>query len=103
MHCIFLLANVSVGVSSIVLNRFVVYFDLGLGGSFRSYNAIGSSEQTVLKLEEEARQAEVDELVLDDQLGKLHSEFVAAKQGFLKIPEALKGMPKMNPKGSLMF
>ncbi|KAL3566811.1 hypothetical protein D5086_032226 [Populus alba] len=66
---------------------------LGLGGSFRSYNAVASTEQTVLKLDE------VDGLVLDGEVAKIRGEFEAAKQGFLRIPEAVKGMPKMNPEG----
>lgn len=65
----------------------------GLGGSFRSYNAVASTEQTVLKLDE------VDGLVLDGEVAKIRGEFEAAKQGFLRIPEAVKGMPKMNPEG----
>lgn len=65
----------------------------GLGGSFRSYNAVASTEQIVLKLDE------VDGLVLDGEVAKIRGEFEAAKQGFLRIPEAVKGMPKMNPEG----
>jgi hypothetical protein len=68
---------------------------LGLGGSFRSYNAVASTEQIVLKLDE------VDGLVLDGEVAKIRGElFEAAKQGFLRIPEAVKGMPKMNPEGA---
>jgi len=67
---------------------------LGLGGSFRSYNAVASTEQPVLKLDE------VDGLVLDGEVAKIRGEFEAAKQGFLMIPEAVKGMPKMNPEGA---
>ncbi|KAJ6731663.1 hypothetical protein OIU79_002902 [Salix purpurea] len=65
----------------------------GLGGNFRSYNAFASTEQTVLKLDE------VDGLVLDGEVARIRGEFEAAKQGFLRIPETVKGMPKMNPEG----
>lgn len=37
-----------------------------------------------------------------DEIAKIRQEFDAAKQSFLKIPEALKGMPKMNPQGSII-
>lgn len=42
---------------------------------------------------------EVDAVLHDDEIEKIRQEFVAAKKSFLKIPEALKGMPKMNPEG----
>ena len=66
----------------------------GLGGGFRSYNAVASTEQTVLKLDE------VDGLVLDGEVARIRGEYEAAKQGFFRIPETVKGMPKMNPEGA---
>lgn len=62
---------------------------------------IASSEQTVSKLgdEDKNRQAEADTLVVDDEIAKIQHEFDAVRQGFQKIPEALKAMPKMNPEG----
>ncbi|CAK7338109.1 unnamed protein product [Dovyalis caffra] len=68
-------------------------FNFRAGGSFRSYNAVSSTEQTALKL------LEVDNLALDDEVAKIRCEFEAAKQSFLRIPEAVKGMPKLNPEG----
>ncbi|KAF6155047.1 hypothetical protein GIB67_035794 [Kingdonia uniflora] len=37
--------------------------------------------------------------VVEDDIAKIRHEFNEAKQSFLKIPEALKEMPKMNPQG----
>lgn len=59
---------------------------------------ICSPEQKVLKLEEDWR-SEHDGPGLNDEIAKIRREFDAAKKSFLKIPEALKEMPKMNPKG----
>ncbi|KAG5225867.1 5'-nucleotidase domain-containing protein [Salix suchowensis] len=50
-------------------------------------------ESKFLKLDE------VDGLVLDGEVARIRGEFEAAKQGFLRIPETVKGMPKMNPEG----
>ncbi|KAJ4833118.1 hypothetical protein Tsubulata_006220 [Turnera subulata] len=64
------------------------------GGSFRGYTAIASSaEQTVSNCGDEERRHP------DDEIEKIRRQFDAAKRSFLKIPEALKGMPKMDPKG----
>lgn len=73
----------------------------GFGRIFRWYNAIASSEQTLLKFEEEEDRLikGVEELGFNEELAKIRHEFDAAKQKFLKIPEALKEMPKMNPEG----
>ncbi|XP_062165579.1 uncharacterized protein LOC133872079 isoform X2 [Alnus glutinosa] len=73
----------------------------GFGPSFfRGCSVIASSEQTVSKLgDEDGRQAEADTLVVDDEIAKIQHEFDAVRQGFQKIPEALKAMPKMNPEG----
>lgn len=56
----------------------------------------------MLKLEEDWR-SEQDVPGLNDGIAKIRREFDAAKKRFLKIPEALKEMPKMNPKGSAHF
>ncbi|KAF7806582.1 5'-nucleotidase domain-containing protein [Senna tora] len=73
----------------------------GFSGSSRRYHsAFSSSEQTVLLRPEDSDcRAEADDLVLDEEIAVLRREFEAAKRSFLKIPDALKEMPKMNPKG----
>lgn len=63
----------------------------GVLQGFRSYGVIASSEQTLLKFE--------GTVIVDDEIAKIRREFDAAKQSFLKIPQALKEMPKMNPEG----
>jgi len=35
----------------------------------------------------------------DEEIARLRRQFEAAKHSFLNIPDALKEMPKMNPKG----
>ncbi|XP_057419307.1 uncharacterized protein LOC130713552 isoform X2 [Lotus japonicus] len=55
-------------------------------GFSRSYSVIESLEQC-------ASQSD------DEEIATLRREYEAAKQSFLKIPDALKQMPKMNPKG----
>lgn len=58
---------------------------------------IASSDETVVKVESRDNP---DGVVLpDDEIEKIRQEFVAAKKSFIQIPEALKEMPKMNPKG----
>ncbi|KAG5559612.1 hypothetical protein RHGRI_009214 [Rhododendron griersonianum] len=64
----------------------------GLGGGFRSYSASLSPEERILKLEE-------DDQLAEDDIAKIRAQFDAAKQSFFKIPEAVKEMPKMHPKG----
>ncbi|KAJ7955707.1 5'-nucleotidase domain-containing protein [Quillaja saponaria] len=71
----------------------------GFWGSFKNYSVIASKEQNVLKYQDEYVQAEADNLLLDDEITKLRSELETSKESFLKIPEALKTMPKMNPEG----
>ncbi|XP_015575578.1 5'-nucleotidase domain-containing protein DDB_G0275467 isoform X2 [Ricinus communis] len=61
----------------------------------RSYNAVHSTEAHLLKLEEDSQNSLLD----GDELAKIRTEFDAAKHSFIKIPDALKGMPKMNPEG----
>ncbi|EXB94886.1 hypothetical protein L484_022994 [Morus notabilis] len=58
----------------------------GFGGSYRSYSAIDTS-------------AERDNAVLEEEIGKIRRHYEAAKKNFLKIPDALKEMPKINPEG----
>lgn len=65
---------------------------------FQSYGAI-ASEQTLLKFRDGETRPEADTSVLNDEIAQIRREFDAAKQSFLKIPAALKAMPKMNPKG----
>ncbi|KAJ4958215.1 hypothetical protein NE237_025326 [Protea cynaroides] len=70
---------------------------LGVTAVCRRFSATVTLEETVLKCEDEYRQAEGD--VIGDEITKIRHEFDAAKQSFLKIPEAFKQMPKMNPNG----
>ncbi|KAL2338563.1 hypothetical protein Fmac_013009 [Flemingia macrophylla] len=55
-------------------------------GFLRSYSVVDSSKHSIFKSDEE-------------EISALRREFEAAKQSFLNIPEALREMPKMNPKG----
>ena len=71
------------------------YSNLGI----RSYGAIATPEKTLLKLEDGETGGDADSVVADDEIAKIRREFDAAKQSFLKIPQALKEMPKMNPEG----
>ncbi|KAF5725901.1 hypothetical protein HS088_TW23G00633 [Tripterygium wilfordii] len=71
----------------------------GFGRGVRSYTAISSPEQALLKLEEEIRRIQTGKLSQDDEIVQIRHQFDAAKQSFLSIPEALKGIPKMNPEG----
>ncbi|XP_043711648.1 5'-nucleotidase domain-containing protein DDB_G0275467 [Telopea speciosissima] len=70
---------------------------LRVGAVCRRFCATFASEETVLKCEDEYRQAERN--LIEDEIAKISHEFDVAKHSFLKIPEALKQMPKMNPKG----
>lgn len=47
----------------------------------------------MLKLEKEGDRN------LQDEIGRIRHAFTAAKDKFLKIPDALKDMPKLDPKG----
>ncbi|KAI4335497.1 hypothetical protein L6164_014137 [Bauhinia variegata] len=71
----------------------------GFWGSFRGYSVISSSAQNVLKSEDGVARAGDDNLLLDKEIAELRREFEAVKQGFIKIPDNLKEMPKLNPKG----
>ncbi|KAI7981152.1 hypothetical protein LOK49_Contig68G00007, partial [Camellia lanceoleosa] len=64
----------------------------GFGGGCRGYSSSISFEQKILKLEEDNQLAE-------EEIAKIRREFDAAKQSFFKIPDALKGMQKMDPNG----
>lgn len=81
----------------------VILLLVGFGANVRGYRGIPSSEQTISKFEERIKQAEAENLVVNDDIDKIRRDFDAAKQSFLKIPEALKEMPKMNPEGSIIF
>ncbi|XWS73153.1 hypothetical protein CRYUN_Cryun02cG0101200 [Craigia yunnanensis] len=72
-------------------------FQICIGANVRGYSGIASSEQTVSKSEEGIRPAEADNLEVNDDIDRIRREFDAAKRSFLKIPEALRGMPKTNP------
>lgn len=50
------------------------------------------SDHKVLRIEDE---------VIDDEVERIRREFDAAKQSFLKIPQALRSMPKTNPEGMI--
>ncbi|GLT80451.1 hypothetical protein SLA2020_518900 [Shorea laevis] len=72
----------------------------GLRGQIRGYNAgPSSSEHTLSKFEEGIKQAARDNSSTEDEIENIRRQFDAARQSFSKIPEALKGMPKMNPEG----
>ncbi|XP_050272404.1 uncharacterized protein LOC126715700 [Quercus robur] len=72
----------------------------GFGGSFfRGYSVIASSEQTILRPDDDCGQVAADSFITDDEIRKIRHEFDAARQCFHKVPKVLKGMPKMNPKG----
>ncbi|CAJ1944903.1 unnamed protein product [Sphenostylis stenocarpa] len=55
-------------------------------GSCRSYSVIESLQHCLLKSD-------------DEEISALRREFEAVKQSFRTIPDALRKMPKMNPKG----
>ncbi|XP_010278001.1 PREDICTED: 5'-nucleotidase domain-containing protein DDB_G0275467 isoform X2 [Nelumbo nucifera] len=71
----------------------------GVGGSCRSFSATVASEEAIFKCPDEDGRVEPEVLVMEDEIAKIRREFEAAKQSFLKIPEALREMPKMNPRG----
>ncbi|KAI7988894.1 hypothetical protein LOK49_LG13G01953, partial [Camellia lanceoleosa] len=64
----------------------------GFGGGCHGDSSSISFEQKILKLEEDNQLAE-------EEIAKIRREFGAAKQSFFKIPDALKGMQKMDPNG----
>ncbi|CAL5441253.1 unnamed protein product [Camellia sinensis] len=46
---------------------------------------------------------EEDNQLAEEEIAKIRREFDVAKQSFFKIPDALKGMQKMDPNGILIF
>ncbi|CAL5359504.1 unnamed protein product [Camellia sinensis] len=75
-----------------MLVLFFLWCSRRFGGGCRSYSSSISFEQKILKLEEDNQLAE-------EEIAKIRREFDAAKQSFFKIPDALKGMQKMDPNG----
>ncbi|XP_055822978.1 uncharacterized protein LOC129891592 isoform X3 [Solanum dulcamara] len=71
-----------------------------LGGGCRRCSSIASSEPKVLKFEDQEKLlANANDSLSEEEISKIREEYNAAKEKFLKIPDALKQMPKMNPKG----
>ena len=59
-----------------------------------------SSKERLLKLEEVENQVKTaNDQISEDEIEKIRREFNGAKQRFLKVPDAVKQMPKMNPEG----
>lgn len=77
--------------------RLRIIRSLGFSRGFRSHSALSSCEQKILKFEDctTGAEAECDY----EEVRKIRQEFDAAKRSFLKIPEALSAMPKLNPEG----
>lgn len=92
--------------SSLLSTSLSPAFLQGFGGSYRSYNAsITSSEGLVksseglVKLVDEGQLPDADTAAFEDKVAKIRQEFDAAKKMFLKIPDTLREMPKMDPEG----
>ncbi|XP_011623916.2 5'-nucleotidase domain-containing protein DDB_G0275467 isoform X1 [Amborella trichopoda] len=68
-----------------------------IGGNCRRFNSQVLLHEKALNYNEP--ETDLYAPVLKDEIAKLRMEFEAAKRSFLNIPEALKSMPKMNPKG----
>lgn len=77
-------------------------YSLGIGGSCRSYNASIISSERLVKLVDEGQLPDADTAAFEEKVAKIRQEFDAAKKMFLKIPDALKEMPKMDPEGLLI-
>ena len=75
------------------------YLIIGVRGGCYSQVATLSTDQSLEKLLVDERLANVGCLHADDAVAKIREKFDLAKQRFLKIPDALEKMPKMNPKG----
>lgn len=71
----------------------------GFGGGCYSQIASISSDLSVGKLLEEEPVCDLGCLNSNDDVAKIREKFDLAKKRFLKIPDALERMPKMNPKG----
>ncbi|VFQ95181.1 unnamed protein product [Cuscuta campestris] len=70
------------------------------GSNSRKYSSIASSKERLLKLEDQQKKlADESDPTFECEITKIREQFNDAKQRFLKIPDALKDMPKMNPKG----
>lgn len=75
-----------------------------LGSSSWKYSTIASSKQRLLKIEDQQKKlANESDPTFECDISEIREQFNAAKQRFLKIPDALKDMPKANPKGCLLF
>nr|XP_043622733.1 5'-nucleotidase domain-containing protein DDB_G0275467 [Erigeron canadensis] len=84
--------------ASLLLNKFQTFgFQKGFGGGcLNSQNASMSFDHSVGKLLEQEHVGCVDS---NEEVTKIREKFNMAKQRFLKIPDTLGNMPKMNPKG----
>ncbi|CAH1432686.1 unnamed protein product [Lactuca virosa] len=71
----------------------------GFGRGCNSQTASISYDRSVGKLLEEEHVTDIGYSDSNDEVAKIREKFDLAKQRFLKIPEALDRMPKMNPKG----
>ncbi|KAL5538875.1 hypothetical protein UlMin_044191 [Ulmus minor] len=70
----------------------------GLGGTYRSYSVVASSEKSGIG--DGKNLHGVAGVVSDDEVAEIRRELDDAKRKlFSKIPEALKGMKKMDPEG----
>ncbi|KAL8149542.1 hypothetical protein AgCh_006518 [Apium graveolens] len=74
-------------------------FRQGIGGSCRNYNASITSTEALAKLVDEGQLPDADTAAFEEKVAKIRQEFDAAKKMFLKIPDTLKEMPKMDPEG----
>lgn len=66
-----------------------------VGGAFnQKFSSIVTSQPGVQKLEEQEGNR-----ILEDEFVNIRQQFDAARERFLRIPDALKEMPKVDPKG----
>ncbi|XP_010525764.1 PREDICTED: 5'-nucleotidase domain-containing protein DDB_G0275467 isoform X2 [Tarenaya hassleriana] len=70
----------------------------GLLPSLRGYCSVASAD-TASNLVENCAISAPDDFAVDDAISRIRDEFEMARERFLKIPDTLKGMPKMNPQG----
>ncbi|KAL8037269.1 hypothetical protein ABFX02_11G029500 [Erythranthe guttata] len=67
----------------------------GVGGNtHRKFSSVVTAEQRVLKSE-----AEEGNQILEDDIHKIRHAFNTVKEKFLKIPDVLREIPKIDPKG----
>lgn len=64
------------------------------GNLFCSFSSIINSEKRLLNLEG------VRDKKFEDELAIIRKDYSTAKERFLKIPDALHGMQKMDPRGN---